>query len=204
VRARGTSKELPQFVQLWLPNDHTGGTRAAKPAPRASVADNDLAVGRVVDAVSHSAYWDDTAIFVVEDDAQDGADHVDAHRSIALVISKYSPRSAAPFVDHHFYTTVGMVHTMEELLGLPPMNLFDAHAPIMAPLFAGPGTQPPYEADDKNLRTGLLYEMNDKKAPGSKLSSRMDFSRADAVDAQVLNAILWQDAKDRQAVSGRK
>ena len=204
VRARGTSKELPQFVQLWLPNDHTGGTRAAKPAPRASVADNDLAVGRVVDAVSHSAYWDDTAIFVVEDDAQDGADHVDAHRSTALVISKYSPRSATPFVDHHFYTTVGMVHTMEELLGLPPMNLFDAHAPIMAPLFAGPGTQPPYEADDKNLRTGLLYEMNDKKAPGSKLSSRMDFSRPDAVDAQVLNAILWQDAKDRQAVSGRK
>ena len=204
VRARGTSKELPQFVQLWLPNDHTGGTRAAKPAPRASVADNDLAVGRVVDAVSHSAYWDDTAIFVVEDDAQDGADHVDAHRSTALVISKYSPRSATPFVDHHFYTTVGMVHTMEELLGLPPMNLFDAHAPIMAPLFAGPGTQPPYEADDKNLRTGLLYEMNDKKAPGSKLSSRMDFSRPDAVDAQVLNAILWQDAKDRQVVSGRK
>jgi hypothetical protein len=97
-----------------------------------------------------------------------------------------------------------MVHTMEELLGLPPMNLFDAHAPIMAPLFAGPGTQPPYEADDKNLRTGLLYEMNDKKAPGSKLASRMDFSRPDAVDAQVLNAILWQDAKDRQAVSGRK
>jgi DNA-binding beta-propeller fold protein YncE len=204
VRARGTSKELPQFVQLWLPNDHTGGTRAGKPAPRASVADNDLAVGRVVDAVSHSAYWDDTAIFVVEDDAQDGADHVDAHRSIALVISQYSPRSARPFVDHHFYTTVGMVHTMEELLGLPPMNLFDAHAPIMTPLFAGPGTQPPYEADDKNLRTGLLYEMNDKKAPGSRLSSRMDFSRPDAVDAQLLNAILWQDAKDRQAVSGRK
>jgi hypothetical protein len=204
VSARGTSKELPQFVQLWLPNDHTGGTRAGKPAPRASVADNDLAVGRVVDAVSHSAYWDDTAIFVVEDDAQDGADHVDAHRSTALVISQYSPRSATPFVDRHFYTTVGMVHTMEQLLGLPPMNLFDAHAPIMAPLFAGPGTQPPYQADDKNLRTGLLYEMNDKKAPGSKLSSRMDFSRPDAVDAQVLNAILWQDAKDRQAASGRK
>jgi DNA-binding beta-propeller fold protein YncE len=92
VKARGSTKELPQFVQLWLPNDHTGGTRVGKPAPRSSVADNDLAVGRVVDAVSHSPYWDDTAIFVVEDDAQDGADHVDAHRSIALVISKYSPR----------------------------------------------------------------------------------------------------------------
>ena len=88
MKARGSAKELPQFIQLWLPNDHTGGTRPDKPAPRASVADNDLAVGRVVDAVSHSPYWDDTAIFVVEDDAQDGADHVDAHRSIALVISK--------------------------------------------------------------------------------------------------------------------
>jgi hypothetical protein len=148
VEARGTAKELPQFIQLYLPNDHTGGTRPGRPAPRASVADNDLAVGRVVEAVSHSPYWDDTAIFVLEDDAQDGADHVDAHRSVALVISKYSPRLEKPFVDHHFYTTVGMIHTMEELIGLPPMNLFDAHGPVFAPLFSGNGTQPPYEADE--------------------------------------------------------
>jgi hypothetical protein len=204
VKARGSAKELPQFIQLWLPNDHTGGTRVGRPAPRASVADNDLAVGRVVDAVSHSPYWNDTAIFVVEDDAQDGADHVDAHRSTALVISKYSPRSETPFIDHHFYTTAGMIHTMEELLGLPPMNLFDAHAPLMAPLFAGPGTQPPYQADDKNLRSGLLYEMNNKKAPGAKESAKMDFSRPDAVNAQELNAILWQDAKSKQALSRQK
>jgi len=195
VRARSSARELPQFIQLWLPNDHTGGTRVGMPAPRASVADNDLAVGRIVDAVSHSLYWDDTAIFVVEDDAQDGADHVDAHRSIALVISKYSPRSEAPSIDHHFYTTVSMIHTMEDLLGLPPMNLFDAHAPLMAPLFAGPGTQPPYQADDKNLRTGLLFEMNNQKAPGAEQSAKMDFSRPDAVNAQELNAILWEDAK---------
>jgi hypothetical protein len=194
VKARASVNELPQFVQLWLPNDHTGGTRAGKPSPRASVADNDLAVGRVVDAVSHSPYWDDTAIFVVEDDAQDGADHVDAHRSTALVISKYSPRSDKVFVDHHFYTTVSMIHAMEDLLGLPPMNLFDAHAPVMAPLFTGPGTQPPFQADDKNLRNGLLYEMNDRNAPGAKQSAKMDFSRPDAVNAQELNAILWQDA----------
>jgi hypothetical protein len=204
VKARGSARELPQFIQLWLPNDHTGGTRVGKPAPRASVADNDLAVGRVVDAVSHSPYWDDTAIFVVEDDAQDGADHVDAHRSTALVISKYSPRSETPFIDHHFYTTAGMIHTMEELLGLPPMNLFDAHAPLMAPPFAGPGTQPPYQADDMNLRSGLLFEMNDKKAPGTKESAKMDFSRPDAVNAQELNAILWQDAKSKQALSRQK
>lgn len=200
AKARGTAKELPQFILLYLPNDHTGGTRVGRPAPRASVADNDLAVGRVVDAVSHSPYWDDTAIFVVEDDAQDGADHVDAHRSIALVISKYSPRSEAPFVDHHFYTTVGMVHTMENLIGLPPLNLFDTRAPLMAAPFAGPGTQPPYQADDRNLRSGLLYEMNGKKAPGAEESSGMDFSRPDAADATRLNAILWQDAKGGAAM----
>ena len=81
------------IVLLYLPDDHTHGTTAGKPRPAASVADNDLAVGRVVEAVSHSPYWDDTAIFIIEDDAQDGADHVDAHRSIAFAISKYSPGS---------------------------------------------------------------------------------------------------------------
>ena len=195
VKQKGTPKQLPQFTLLYLPDDHTGGTRPSKPSPQASVADNDLALGRVVDAVSHSPYWDDTAIFVLEDDAQDGADHVDAHRSIAFVISKYSPRAEKPFVDHHFYTTVSVIHTMEELLGLSPMNLFDAHAPLMTPLFSGPGTQPPYQADDKNLRSGLLYQVNEKKAPGAKESSEMDFSRPDAADAKKLNAILWRNAK---------
>jgi len=195
VKAKGTAKELPQFTLLYLPDDHTGGTRPGKPTPQASVADNDLALGRVVDAVSHSPYWDDTAIFVLEDDAQDGADHIDAHRSTALVISRYAPRARQPFVDHHFYTTVGMVHTMEALLGLPPMNLFDAHAPLMTPLFSGPGTQPPFQADDRNLRSGLIYKMNEKKAAGAKESSQMNFSRPDAADAKKLNAVLWQDAK---------
>ncbi len=195
VKAKGTAKELPQFTLLYLPDDHTGGTRPGKPTPNASVADNDLAVGRVVDAVSHSAYWDDTAIFVIEDDAQDGADHVDAHRSIALVISKYAPHAPQAFVDHHFYTTVNMIHTMETLLGLPPMNLFDAHAPLMAPLFSGPGTQTPFQVDDRNLRSGLIYKVNEKNAPGAKESSLMNFSRPDAADAKRLNAVLWQDAK---------
>jgi hypothetical protein len=132
---------------------------------------------------------------VLEDDAQDGADHVDAHRSIALVISKYSPRAAKPFVDHRFYTTVSMIHTMEELLALPPMNLFDAHAPLMAPLFSGPGTQPPYRVDDKNLRSALIYQMNTRTATGAKESAQMNFSRPDAADAAELNAILWRAAK---------
>jgi DNA-binding beta-propeller fold protein YncE len=207
VKARGTAKELPQFIQLYLPNDHTGGTRPGRPTPKASVADNDLAVGRVVDAVSHSPYWDDTAIFVVEDDAQNGADHVDAHRSIALEISKYSPRAEKPTIDHRFYTTVSMVHTMESLLGLPPMNLFDARAPLMASLLAGPGAQRPYQVDDRNLRSGAIYRMNEKKAPGARESSQMDFSRPDAADAAKLNAILWRDAKGSAgmpAVSGTK
>jgi DNA-binding beta-propeller fold protein YncE len=197
ARAQGAKDgELPQFVILRLPNDHTQGTRPAGPRPEASVADNDLAVGRVAEAVSHSPYWDDTATFVLEDDAQDGPDHVDAHRSPALVISKYSPGSAdSPFVEHGFYTTVNMVRTMEVLLSLAPMNNNDAQAEPMAPLFAGPGNQPPFEADRKNQTNGLIYEVNPPHAPGAHASARMDFSHADANDAAELNAILWRERK---------
>jgi hypothetical protein len=200
VRARdaheGPEFELPAFVLLYLPDDHTGGTRPNFPRPAASVADNDLALGRVVEAVSHSAYWDDTAIFVLEDDAQNGADHVDAHRSIAFVISKYSPGSPAqPYLEHRFYTTVNVIHTMETLLGLPPMNQNDAYAPLMERLFSGAGDQPAYKADYRNLKNGLIYETNKREAPGAKISSRMDFSRPDAAGAALLNQVLWRDQK---------
>jgi DNA-binding beta-propeller fold protein YncE len=200
VRARdaheGPEFELPSFVLLYLPDDHTGGTRPNLPRPAASVADNDLALGRVVDAVSHSAYWDDTAVFVLEDDAQAGADHVDAHRSIAFIISKYSPGSASQSnVEHRFYTTVNMIHTMEVLLGLPPMNQNDAYAPIMTQLFSGPGDQPAYKADYRNLKNGLIYETNKREAPGAKVSSMMDFSRPDAAGATRLNRVLWREQK---------
>jgi DNA-binding beta-propeller fold protein YncE len=195
AREQGTGTTLPQFVILRLGNNHTLGTLPGYPRPEASVADNDLAVGRVVEAVSHSPYWDDTAIFILEDDAQDGADHVDAHRSPALVISKYSPRATEPFVAHSFYTTVNMVHTMEVLLGLPPMNNNDAQAATMAPLFSGSGDQPPFSADRSNLASGLLYEVNPPKNPGAEQSSRLDFSHADAADAAQLNAILWRESK---------
>ncbi len=199
VRAReareGPELEMPSFVLLYLPDDHTGGTRPGYPRPAANVADNDLALGRVVEAVSHSPYWDDTAIFVLEDDAQDGADHVDAHRSIAFVISKYSPGSAAqPNVEHRFYTTVNMIHTMETLLGLPPMNQNDAYAPLMTQLFSGTD-QTAYKADYRNLKNGLIYETNKHTAPGAKISSQMDFSRPDAAGASQLNRVLWQDQK---------
>ncbi|HSB76125.1 MAG TPA: hypothetical protein VLC12_10770, partial [Terriglobales bacterium] len=195
VRARqeGKAEQLPAFVLLRLPNDHTAGTRPGFPTPEASVADNDLAVGRVVEAVSHSPYWDDTTIFALEDDAQDGADHVDAHRSIALVVSKYSPGSLSrPYVDHHFYTTVSMIHTIEALLGLPPMNNNDALAPLMAPFFSG-AEQPAFQADYRNRDNGLLYSKNTRRAPGAQESMRMDFSHADAAPAQRLNAVLWRE-----------
>jgi len=198
VHARSSAKgtELPAFVLLYLPDDHTGGTRAGKPRPAASVADNDLAVGRVVDAVSHSPYWQDTAMFIVEDDAQDGADHVDAHRSIAFVISKYSPGlSEHPFVDSRFYTTVNMIHTIESLLGLPPMNQNDSYAPVMASLFSGEGNQPPFAADWSNRDNGLIYQTNPAHGPGAAASAKMDFTHPDANNAAALNAILWRDRK---------
>ena len=114
--------------------------------------------------------------------------------SIAFVISKYSPGSPAkPNVEHRFYTTVNIVHTMEALLGLPPMNQNDAYAPVMSGLFTGAGDQPPYVADYRNSKNELIYETNKREAPGSKISSRMDFSRPDAAGAARLNRVLWQD-----------
>ncbi|HZD31090.1 MAG TPA: beta-propeller fold lactonase family protein [Candidatus Angelobacter sp.] len=195
ARKIGKGEQLPSFALIRLPNDHTAGTKFGSPTPKTAVADNDLAVGRVAEAVSNSPYWDDTAIFVIEDDAQNGADHVDAHRSIALAISKYSPRAPQPFVDHNFYTTVNMIHTMEVLLGLPPMNNNDAHAAVMAPLFIGTGDQPAFKADYRNRDNGLIYQANAKNAPGAKESGKLDFSVADAADTATLNAVLWRDAK---------
>ena len=205
ARKRGSGMELPAFVLLYLPDDHTHGTTPGKPRPAASVADNDLAVGRVVEAVSHSAYWDDTAILMLEDDAQDGADHVDAHRSTAYVISKYSPGSVEqPYVAHQFYTTVNMIHTLEALLGLPPMNQNDAYSPVMAPLFTGKGDQPSFVADWSNRDNGLIYQTNPAKGQGAKESAKMDFSRPDAANPAVLNAILWRDRKGNAPVPAVK
>ena len=193
---------MPNFVMLRLPNDHTAGTRPGGPTPKSSVADNDLAVGRAVEAISHSPFWDDTAFFILEDDAQNGADHVDAHRSYALVISKYAPHGAngAPFVDSRFYSTVSVVRTMEALLGLPPMNNNDAFSSLISTLFTGPGDQPAYAADYSNRDNHLIYTANAKKAAGAKESMKMDFRHADRADAQKLNVILWKDAMGHASV----
>ncbi len=199
---------MPNFVMLRLGNDHTAGTKAGGPTPKSSVADNDLAVGRAVEAVSHSPFWDDTAFFILEDDAQNGGDHVDAHRSIALVVSKYAPHgpakgqstsgsasdSQAPYVDSRFYSTVSVVRTMETLLGLPPMNNNDAFSSLISTLFTGPGDQPAYAADYSNRDNNLIYTANPKTAPGAKESAKMDFRHADRAPAQKLNVILWKDA----------
>jgi len=192
VSSRNSGKDtMPQFILLRLPNDHTAGAKKGFPSVMATIADNDLAVGRVVDAVSHSPYWDDTAILILEDDAQDGPDHIDSHRSIALVISKYAPLpQPKPFVEHTFYTTINMVRTIEALLGVPPMNANDSRAAVMAPLFSGPGTQAAFTADYRNRDNGLLYEMNTKDW---KEGENLDFSKADAADHIVLNQFLWRD-----------
>ena len=193
---------MPNFIQLRLPNDHTNGTAPGKPTPKASVSDNDLAVGRAVDAISHSAFWDDTAFFVLEDDAQAGADHVDAHRSIALVISKYAPhgKDGGPVVDSRFYSTVSVIRTMETLLGLPPMNSNDAFSSLISTLFTGTGDQPAYSADYANRDNGLIYAANPRRGQGAEESMKMDFTHADRADTQKLNVILWKDAMGSKPV----
>ncbi|HWA93691.1 MAG TPA: bifunctional YncE family protein/alkaline phosphatase family protein [Terracidiphilus sp.] len=188
---------MPNFVMLRLGDDHTMGTRPGGPTPNASVADNDLAVGRAVDLISHSPFWDSTAFFILEDDAQDGADHVDAHRSYALVVSKYAPhgKDGHAYVDSHFYSTVSVIRTMESLLGLPPMNNNDAFAPMIGSLFTGRGNQAPYVADASNRENGLIYKANKKSMFGAMQSMKMDFRHADRAPAQQLNVILWKAAK---------
>jgi hypothetical protein len=199
---------MPNFILLRLPDDHTAGTRPGGPTPKSSVADNDLAVGRAVEAISHSPFWDSTAFFILEDDAQNGGDHVDAHRSLAVVVSKYAPHTAngasftagAPFVDSRFYSTVSVIRTMETLLGLPPMNNNDAFSSMISTLFTGPGDQPAYAADYSNRDNNLIYTANVKTAPGAKESMKMDFRHADHAPAQKLNVILWKDAMGGAAV----
>jgi hypothetical protein len=188
---------MPDFIQLRLPNDHTAGTTPGGPTPKSSIADNDLAIGRAVEAISHSPYWADTAFFILEDDAQAGADHVDAHRSLGIVVSKYAPHAPAgqaAFVDSRFYSTVSVLRTMETLMGVPPMNNNDAFASLISTLFTGPGDQPAFAADYSNRDNGLIYTANKANAPGAAASIKMDFTHADRADTNKLNLILWEDA----------
>jgi DNA-binding beta-propeller fold protein YncE len=198
-RAAGNDT-MPNYIHLRLPNDHTAGTTVGGPTPKSSVADNDLAVGRVVEAISHSPFWNDTAILILEDDAQNGGDHVDAHRSLALLVSKYAPHPKTgeiAVVDSRFYSTVSMLRTMETLLQVPPMNNNDALCSLISTPFTGPGDQPPFVADVSNRDNGLIYTANAADAAGAAQSEKMDFRHADRADPSRLNLILWQDAMGR-------
>jgi YVTN family beta-propeller protein len=181
--------QLPRMEFIRLGNDHTSGTTKGALTPSAMVADNDLAVGRIVDAVSHSPYWKDTAIFVTEDDAQSGPDHVDAHRTTALVVSPYTQTGR---VDSTHYSTVAMMRTMELLDGIGPLTQYDAMATPMTASFTG---EPNLGTFDAITPQQSLTEVNGANAPMAEQSSRMDFSSADRAPEQELNQAIWESVK---------
>jgi len=181
--------DMPRLQIVRLPNDHTSGTTTNKLTPTAQVGDNDLAFGMFIEGISRSKFWPQTAVFVVEDDAQNGPDHVDAHRTIAYVISPYVKRHS---VDSTMYSTSSMLRTMELILGLKPMSQFDAAAAPMFNSFQSKLDLRPYKGLPANVD---LDERNPKKAWGSDLSAKMDFSKEDAADDLVLNEIIWRSVR---------
>ncbi len=186
------TRTLPQLEIVRLPRDHTSGTKAGEVTPQAMVADNDLAVGRLVDAISHSPDWASTAIFVIEDDAQNGPDHVDEQRSTFYLVSPY----AAGGVQHAAYTQASVLRTIEILLGLPPMSAYDAGArPLTAAFRTTPNLQP-FDALPARID---LEEKNPKTAYRASDSARLDFARADRADPGELNDILWHAVKGAHA-----
>jgi hypothetical protein len=173
-----------------FPNDHTTGIKKGFPTPQFMVADNDYAVGRLAEAISSSVYWKDTAVFVVEDDAQSGPDHVDSHRSVGLAMSAYNKPGA---LIHKFHNTVSMIRTIELLLGIAPMNQLDASA-IPMDIFQDKPDLTPYKAvlptiAADNLMTGKPKD--GATAEWMKKTMQQDFAHADMADPQTLNAIIW-------------
>jgi YVTN family beta-propeller protein len=181
--------QLPAMEFVRLGDDHTFGTAPGRPTPSAMVADNDLAVGRIVDAVSHSPYWKDTAIFITEDDAQNGPDHVDAHRTVALVVSPYTPTGR---VDSTQYSTVSMMRTMELLAGIGPLTQYDAMATPMIASFARKPNLKPFDAMTPSQS---LTATNAANAPMAAQSAQMNFSDADKAPEQQLNEAIWKSVK---------
>jgi DNA-binding beta-propeller fold protein YncE/phospholipase C len=180
------SGTMPKLVLMRLGNDHTSGTTANRIAPLSAVADNDYALGMIVEAVSKSKFWPTTAIFVLEDDAQNGPDHVDSHRSPGFVISAYSKRKV---VDSTMYNTASMLRTMELMLGMRPMTQFDASARVMATAFQQQSNPAPYVAEKPHIS---LDTKNAPTAPKAAASNRMNFDEADEADDDELNEILWR------------
>ncbi len=199
ARDAGKPDQMPNLSILRLSNDHTDGLAAGKPTPQFFVADNDYAVGLLVDVVSHSPYWKDTAIFMVEDDAQDGPDHVDAHRSVTLVISAYNRPG---LLTHTFHNTVSLIRTMELLLGIAPMNQLDANAVPMDIFRAQPDLRP-YSVELPNVALDNL--ITPRAADGltaywMRRSAEQNMSHPDMADPAILNQIIWFSVKRNLAM----
>ncbi len=180
---------LPALSILRLPNDHTRGARPGALTPRAMVAENDAALGRLVSIISRSRYWNESAIFVLEDDAQNGPDHVDAHRSVLLVASPFAKRKA---VDSTLYTTSGVLRTIELILGLEPMSQYDAAATPLYNAFQASPVQDPFEARPARIS---LDEKNPATGPGARESMTIDLDEADRAPDLLLNEIIWKSVK---------
>ena len=184
---------LPRFMVMSLGEDHTTGTRPGSFTPRACVASNDVALGKIVEAVTQSKYWPEFAIFVIEDDAQNGPDHVDAHRTVGLVVSPYTRRKA---LDSNQYSTVSMLRTIELILGLAPLSQFDAAARPMFASFTDKPDLTPYHAEPPQID---LNQVNAPTAYGAERSMKMDFDEYDKIDDFELNEILWRSLKGPDA-----
>ena len=180
---------VPQLNIIYLPNDHTSGLSKGAPTPNAQLADNDLAVGRLIDHLSHSPEWQDCAVFILEDDAQNGPDHIDAHRSTAYLAGPYVRRG---FIDHTMYSTTGMLRTIELILGLPPMSQYDAAAIPMWRSFTPQANTTPF------THTEALVDINEVNVAVNALSRESDsfnLAAADLVPDLQLNRILWRSIK---------
>src|SRR5215831_19303763 len=183
------AQRLPNFMVMSLGEDHTRGTQPGAFTPVAMVANNDQAIGRLVDRVSHSKYWAKTAIFIIEDDAQDGPDHVDARRTVGLVISPYIRRG---MVDSTLYTTSSFLRSMELLLGLPPMSRYDAAAMPLYASFDVTANPTPFDVLPAEVD---LNAKNTVKSAGAKASARIDFDDYDRAPMQALNEIIWKSVR---------
>ena len=176
----------PSFMVMALPEDHTKALSAGAYSPYAMVGDNDQAVGKLLEGISHSPFWKDTAVFIIEDDAQDGCDHVDAHRTVGLVVSPYVKRGA---IDSTMYSTSSMLRTMELILHLPPMTQYDAKATPMYAAFTDHPDLTPYEVLPPQVD---LNERNPRKTPLAIRSAKLDFSDIDRAEPTEFNHILWE------------
>src|SRR5205814_896759 len=186
LRDAEKSGDWPNLMTMSLNENHTHALWPGAHTPEACVGSNDLGLGKIVEAVTHSKFWPETAIFVIEDDAQNGHDHVDAHRTVGLVISPYTRRGV---VDGTMYTTASYLRTMELILKLPPMTQYDAAATPMINCFTPEADLRPYD-----MAPGMidLAARNPKTGKGAEASAKLDFSDVDRADPDALNAILWE------------